>query len=188
MTRARIIKSHADLTPREVDLCALAIHEAGHATACVLLSGHVRAVVASGDPDGDSPLRGNTLTDPASGTEPLIAYAGCWAEARWRVGRNPTQAEVVAVLSRNRCEGGTGDDQVLMAAGGVAAAAGVPGLLTRNWAGVCRLAGAVYRQGTARHADVLAALGLSDDAATRAVELSLLRSGAAPGTFRVAGR
>jgi hypothetical protein len=50
---------------------------------------------------------------------------------------------------------------------------------------VAEVATKLHRHGKVTEADVLAALSLSADPATRMLELSMIRSGAAPGSFSV---
>jgi hypothetical protein len=70
-----------------------------------------------------------------------------------------------------------------MAAGGIAAGAGVEPLLARCWSSVVTVAKQLYHATDARHDDVCAALCIP--ATDNAHELSLIRSGCAPGTFTV---
>ena len=58
-------------------------------------------------------------------------------------------------------------------------------LLERCWPSVAELAANLHQHGQVSHADVLAALRLSADDQTRAVEVSMIRSGAAPGEVKV---
>ena len=57
-------------------------------------------------------------------------------------------------------------------------------LLERCWPSVAEVAVKLHRHGKVSHSDVLAALRLSADAGTRATEISMLKSGAAPGEVR----
>jgi hypothetical protein len=50
---------------------------------------------------------------------------------------------------------------------------------------VAELAALLHQHGKVSHADVLAALRLSADDQTRAVEISMIRSEAAPGELKV---
>ena len=80
---------------------------------------------------------------------------------------------------------GCKDREVLIAAGGPDAGESVVPLLETCWAAVTTLAAKLHGTGKITEADVLAALSLSSDAATRTLELSMLRSGATPGSFAV---
>lgn len=79
---------------------------------------------------------------------------------------------------------GCRDRDVLTAAGGVADPE-VELLIERCRAAVGANAAKLLRAGSVAEADVLAALGLSADPATRAMEASMIRAGAAPGSFSV---
>ncbi len=78
---------------------------------------------------------------------------------------------------------GRGYDQVLSLAGGTAAGAGIVPLMQRCWGSVARLAAQLYRESDVKHADVLAALQLTEQ--TAPIGLPSIRSGAVPGSFRV---
>ena len=116
------------------------------------------------------------------GREPEVAYSGVWAQARWRAGRRPSQREVYGVLD------GTGrkDCAVLSAAGGAAAGVGIVPLLGRCWPAICEVAAKLWRDSEARHNDICAALGIT--AKDNGHELALIRSGCAPGSFKVTRR
>ncbi len=159
-------------------IATLAHHEAGHAVAAVVLGGQLRDVTISGD-------AGRTTVEPDTfprGREAPIAYAGPWAQARHVAGRRPTLRQVYAAME---CHTPATDGGVLCASGGTAAGADVVPLLERCWEAVEAVARTLNRFGRASHADVCSALKLSRDPETRAVELALIRSGRAPGTFRV---
>ena len=110
-------------------------------------------------------LTGRTDTDLPPGAEPLVAFAGPWSAARWRCDRRPTLSDPLDADP-------DGDAAVLTAAGG-----------SRAGAPVGTVAGRIAAKGVARHADVCEALGIP--AKDNGHELSLIRSGAAPGSFRV---
>jgi hypothetical protein len=171
----------ADLTKAERERVDLAFHEAGHAIAGVLLGGQLRcAVVGDGRVFGPTGL---TRFDhlPAS-HDATVAYAGPWAQARWTTGRRPTMRDLYAHMACTRHDS---DAAVLRRSGGTSAAAEVVPLLERCWPSVVKLAVQVFRGGEVSHPDVVAALRLSRDPATRAFELANIRAGAAPGTFTV---
>jgi hypothetical protein len=181
MTRTRGF-TVADLTPAERDRIALAIHVSGHAIAGTLLGGELsRAVVGRSRVTG---LQGLTsFDDLAEWRWAAVAYAGPWAQARWNAGRRPTLADLYSTLHAAGCAARDSDAAVLNRNGGTAAGAEVVPLLQRAWPAVTRLAAQLYRTGEVFPSDVVAALRLSRDAATRAIELSMIRSGAAPGSF-----
>ncbi len=72
---------------------------------------------------------------------------------------------------------GCHDNKVLTAAGGPAAGSAVVGLLTRHWSAVRKLAQVLYRDGTAGHDVVLAALGVTDGGGPGSAQLAGLRMG-----------
>ena len=173
----------ADLTETEREWIAVAFHESGHAVATVVLGGRISmAVVGS---DGRSGALGET--HPAhvpEGAMPLITFAGPWAEARWLAGRRPSTRDLFRVLDGHGCH----DYRSLQASGGTAAVSSVVPLLERCWPAITRLASRLYHPRTARlvrQPDVLAALGITDGGGPGSHELALIRSGSAPGTFRV---
>lgn len=167
----------ADLTDAERERAALAFHEAGHAIAATALGGRIQvAVISEGRAFG---LLGKTVHDEvAAGAWPSIAYAGPWAEARFRAGRRPTQREMLTSLDRSVC-----DDRELSRAGGSATGAGIVPLLDRCWPSVAKLAAQLWSNSDVRHADVCAALHIP--ARDNGFHLSLLRSGTAPANLKV---
>lgn len=156
----------------------LAHHEAGHAVAGVLLGGRLHCAVVTQRGDVDSYTRFAALP---IGLEPSAAYGGCWAQAHWRAGGTPTMADLHGVLNST----GVKDREVLTAAGGVHVAAGVVPLLTTCWGAVRAVARKLATAGEVRHEDVHAALGLSADPQTAAIELAHIRAGRVPGSFTV---
>ncbi|BBX92727.1 M50 family metallopeptidase [Mycolicibacterium boenickei] len=165
-------KTGYQLSDTELSRLATAFHEAGHAVAAVALGGRVhRATV-----DDEHP---HTEYDrlPA-GIQAAITYAGPWAEARWTLGRAPGPADMHGALAIHRA-----DDRALCAAGGPSAGAEVVGLLERCWPAVKALTTRLYFSGQVDHADVCAALGLTDDGGPSSLGLALICSGNAPGTF-----
>jgi hypothetical protein len=169
----------ADLTPRERELIELCMHESAHALAGVVLGGVLRAATVSGGlRHGD--ISGLTTFEPVPGfNEPQVAFAGVWAQARWRYDRRPTQRDIFAVLDGT----GRGDDRVLSLAGGTAAGAGIVPLLERCFPAIRRVAAQLYRESAVKHGDVLAALGLTED--TAPMGLAAIRSGCRPGSFTI---
>ncbi|MGV7518138.1 hypothetical protein PJM49_26465 [Mycobacterium kansasii] len=165
----------ADLTTRERNHLELCVHEAGHAVAGVVLGAQLRsAAVTNSRVWGTDGL--TSFADSPHGRDPEIAYAGPWAQARWRVGRRPNQREVFAVLSAS----GYKDERVLIASGGTHLGHFVTPLVERAWPGVIRVAQQLYRAGEATHADVLAALGITDGGGPTSVQLANLRAGMRP--------
>lgn len=164
------------MTEAELDRIATAFHEAGHAVASVILGGHVHQAVIHDDGGGRT---GHDVM-PA-GTEAAITLAGPWCEARWTLGRAPGPLDLRRVLAINQS-----DDRALCAAGGPHMGAEVVPLLERCWPAVKAVTTKLYRTSRADHADVCAALGLSDDGGPSSLGLAMIRSGSTPGTFTVA--
>lgn len=153
----------------------LAVHEAGHAVAGVVLGGQLlRAEIT--DQTGLTSFEPDTFPP---GRTAAIAYAGPWSELRGIHRRPPTLRELYAVLCSSR------DQDALCAAGGTVAGRDVVPLLSRCWDAIDTLAGKLNRTSCVTHRDVCDALGLSRDSASRAVELAMIRSGSRPGTFTV---
>jgi len=160
-------------------------HEAAHAVAGVLHGGTLTTATVT-----DGPVRGGMAGLPSGLTtfatlpstrHAPVAYAGVWAQARARAGRRPGRRELFSVLESTGCR----DREVLTAAGGPDAGEAVVPLLEQCWTAVAEVAAKLHRRGSVTEADVLAALSLSADPATRSLELSMIRSGAAPGSFSV---
>ena len=161
-------------------LFGLAFHEAAHCVAGVLHGG----TLAESRNFLSDLLGSTTYTGLAATRHPEVAFAGPWGQARALAQRRPGLHEVRAALDGTGCH----DRAVLTAAGGESAGESIVPLLERCWPSVAELAAKRLRHGQVSHADVLAALRLSDDAATRAVEVSMLKSGAEPGSFKVSPR
>lgn len=174
MARQRGQLTLADISPRQREHLEVCVHEAGHAVAGVVLGAQLRnAVVTSSRIFGVEGL--TTFSDRPHGRDPEIAYAGPWAQARWRAGdRRPSQRQVYAVLDGGGCK----DRAVLTAAGGSHLGHFVTPLVERCWPGVIRTAQQLHRAGEATQADVLAALGIdTSGVSTVGSQLAGLRSG-----------
>lgn len=152
-----------------VDIARLtaAMHEAGHAVAAVLYGGRVHLATLDTAPRTE-------YDNLPERHRAAITYAGPWCEARFLANRHPGPADLHRVMSVS-----LSDDAALCAAGGLAAVpADTAGLLTRCWPAVELVgAGHLYHDGKATHADVCAALGLSDDGGPGSFELAGLRAG-----------
>lgn len=170
--------TRADLTTREREIIERCFHEAGHAVAGVVLGGVLSRAVVSGGLRGGTICAHATFEDLPPG-EPEIALAGPWAQARWRHDRTPRLRELYAVLDG----AGRVDRNLISAAGGPAAAAGIVPVLQRCWPSIVTVAAQLWRTTDARHGDICAALGIP--AADNSHELSLIRSGCAPGSFTI---
>ena len=166
-------------------LYGMAFHEAAHAVAGILhggtlteariIPGRVKAGVLGG------PRGSTTFTGLAATRHPEVAFAGVWGQARGIAGRRPGWHEIRAALDGTGCH----DKQVLTAAGGESAGDAITPLLERCWPSVAELAAKLHQTGKVSHADVLAALRLSADPDTRALETAAIKSGMAPGSFTV---
>lgn len=164
----------------------LAWHEAAHCIAGVLHGGTLtRATITDGTMRGGiagRPSGATTFSSLPPSRHAFVAYAGPWAQARGRLGRRPGPREVAAVLDSTGCR----DRDVLVASGGTATAdPEVEVMVERCWSAVVAIAAKLHRHGSVTESDVLAALSLSADPATRSLELSMLRAGSAPGSFSV---
>ena len=168
----------ADLTDTERSEIETAFHEAGHAVAAVALGGVIHsAVVASGRASGVQGL--TTMHEMPIGERAAeIAYAGRWAQARWRAGRGPSQREMWAVLDTTGCR-----DHREHLSGGTSMATRVVPLLERCWPAIVKVAQQLFRDGEVRHEDVCAALQIP--AGDNGHHLALIRSGCVPGSFTV---
>ena len=166
-------------------LWALCHHEAAHAVAGVLHGGEVASVriVPGRVRDGllGGPRGETSFASLAVSRHPETAYAGAYGEARALAQRRPGLREVRRALDSTGCH----DKQVLTAAGGESAGESIVPLLERCWPSIAGLAELLHRNGKASYSDVLRVLSLSEDPGARAIEVSMIRSGAAPGTFTV---
>lgn len=154
MTRMPL--TYSTITERERLRLHLAIHEAAHSVATVLLGGHVdRARILDGKHFG---MRGKTLTrNVLKEHEPLIAFAGPWAEARWQHGNRPPLADVWRHL--DRC--GQRDRDAITAACGTSTPPNrdrIEAHLSTTWDAVVSVAKVLHRDSEIRHASVCAAL------------------------------
>jgi hypothetical protein len=173
----------ADITDRERWHLKLAIHEAGHAVAGVVLGAQLRsAVVVNSRVVGVEGLTSFDHDTLPRWRQPEVAYAGPYSQARFRSGpRRPTQRQVYAVL------GGSGhkDERALIAAaaadplGGdsLSQARAVVPLIERCWPAVVRVAQLLHRDGEVTQDDVLAALGVDDGGGLTSTQLAGIRSG-----------
>ncbi|WP_019969755.1 hypothetical protein [Mycobacterium sp. 141] len=162
------------LTDRDRELLAVAIHEAGHAVAAVVLGAQLRnAVVASGRVTGPEGLTTLMPGGLPHGRGPEFAFAGPWAQARFLAGGRPSFAQLHAVFDHH----GHKDRRVLVAAGGLHEGSGVTFQLERAWPAVLTCARRLYTAGEAHHDDVCKALGLTDGGGPGSVQLANLRAG-----------
>ncbi|MDP0399208.1 MULTISPECIES: hypothetical protein [Tsukamurella] len=164
---------------------AMAVHEAAHAVAAVLLGGHVELSVL--DPEDRSDLKGLTTVAEDSLTadaQAQIAWAGPYAEARFDAGRRPTWRGIDAAMARS----GHGDLAMITAAGGpVQADVGrVEKIVEDEWPAVLRLARRIARDGYGTHWHALAELGFpaGDTGGPTSFTLSCIRAGMRPAPRR----
>ena len=175
MNRRKRPLTRADLTDRERQHLEMCVHEAGHAVAGVVLGAQLRTAVVS-----DSRVSGveglTSFSDRPHGRDPEIAYAGPWSQARWRAGRRPTQREMLMLFDG----GGHRDCGVLIAAGGTHLGHFVQPVVERTWPGILRVARQLYDTGEVLHADVCAALNITDGGGPSSSQLAGLRAGMRP--------
>lgn len=163
----------------------IAVHEAAHAVAAVMLGGHVE--LARLDPEDRPDHRGLTTVSEDSLTadaQALVAHAGPWAEARFVSGRRPTPRELDRVIERS----GHGDREAIIAAGGALAleVSRVEKVIEEQWPAVLTVAAQLVREGFATHWSVCNALGLQagDAGGATSFGLSCVRAGMRPARRR----
>lgn len=163
----------------------MAVHEAAHSVAAVLLGGYVELSVL--DPEDRPDHRGLTTVADRSLTpdaQALVAHAGPWAEARFDAGRRPTVREIDRAYTRS----GHGDAALVAAAGGSIQAdvSRVEKLLTDQWPAVLRLARRIATDGYCTHWHVCNELGFpsGDAGGPTSFTLSCIRAGMLPGPRR----
>lgn len=156
---------------------AVSVHEAGHSIAAVVLGATLRSAVVF---DGDGPdglLGETTYVDLADRYKPQVAYAGPWAEARFRARQRPGIRDINAVIDST----GQRDHRSICDSGSPTAGRGVVPVLDRCWDAVKAVATELFIDGEVDHTTVSTALGLSGDPDQAAFQLACLRSGIAPG-------
>lgn len=166
----------ADLTARQRQHLEICVHEAGHAVAGVVLGAQLRTAVVS-----DSRVSGveglTSFSDSPHGRDEEIAYAGPWAQAKFRAGgRRPTQREMFALFDG----GSRGDCGVLLAAGGTHLGHAVQPVIERAWPAVIRVAKQLHRAGEVTQTAVCEALGITDGGGPGSSQLAGLRAGMRP--------
>jgi hypothetical protein len=166
----------ADLTAQQREYLRTCVHESGHSVAAVLLGAELRNAVVVSARSGVQGLTAyfsNQFSgDPWSG-DPRVSYAGPWSEARFlNGGQRPPARLVGAAFARS-----FKDERALSLAGGSHTGASVVPLLNRAWPAVMKGAQKLYAEGEVVHADVLAALGITDQGGPGSVQLASLRSG-----------
>lgn len=169
-------RTQADLTARQRQHMEVCVHEAAHAVAGVWFGAQLRTAVVS-----DSRVSGveglTSFTDRPHGRDEEIAYAGPWAQARFRAGgRRPTQREMFALFDG----GGRRDCGVLLAAGGTHLGHAVQPVIERAWPAVIRVAKQLHRTGEVTQTTVCEALGITDGGGPGSSQLAGLRAGMHP--------
>jgi hypothetical protein len=120
--------------------------------------------------DDQQSERADDVRDAAVRAHAEVAFAGCWGQARGRLGRRPGSHEVSAVLAGTGCR----DREVLTAAGGPDAGESVVPLLERCWPSIAELAERLHKHGSVSQTGVLSedsdpdARGLHDSQRCRA--------------------
>jgi hypothetical protein len=177
-TSARRKLTLADLTADEREHLELCVHESAHAVAGVAAGARLRgAAVTSTRVLGHQGLTRFEPDDFPSHRTAEIAYAGPYGHAKFlAAGTRPTQRQISNVLAS--C--GHKDDRVLTASAdpdGWHTGRDVVPLLERCWPAVIRTAQQLFRAGEVHHADVCAALGVTDGGGYTSAQLASLRSG-----------
>jgi hypothetical protein len=164
------------LTDADMELLERAVHESAHAVAAVIFGGRIdRGYVLPAGHDRDG-ITGEVLVAsmPVGNAAPQIAYAGPWAQAKFRAGGGwPMPDQLHAVMSTS----GRLDRKQHLCASGSGDGSDVVGLIDRCWPAVIAVAKKLVRDGEIRHEHVVAALGLSDDVSRHPFELASIRSG-----------
>lgn len=164
-----------ELTAADRELLERAVHEAGHAVAGALVGGRIsRGYILPAGRTQDGVTGEVVMAEmPVGDLRGQIAYAGPWAQARFRAGgRWPTPDQLHEVMStsgrldrRHLCASVAGDGRE------------VAELMDRCWPAVITVAKTLVRDGEIRHNHVVAALGLSEDESRHGFELASLRAG-----------
>lgn len=170
-----------DITPEERERFAICAHDAGHATAATVFGDTVGTVTISPDHPTHAGRCDLAAEQFAGLRRPHIAFAGPYAEAMWRHGGPPTSAVLRRVLTAS----GRDDERVIVAFGEPRPAE-VPRLVASCWASITGLARHLFINGAATQADVYRALWLPEhEPEARAFALASIRSGRAPGSFKI---
>ena len=163
----------------------LAVHEAAHAVVGVLHGATVESATLTADgSDGDCTFTSEVFATSTRGHRSLIAAAGAAAAAVFHHGPQPSLRQVEAQL-------GDSDREDLRLTS-LSSRQSLPEQLTevlpvvlRCWSAIGTLAAGLYLGNELSHADVCTALGLADGGGPGSLELAIIRSGGAPGTFTV---
>ncbi|EGD56751.1 hypothetical protein [Gordonia neofelifaecis] len=148
------------MTSRGARRAEIAVHEAGHSVAAVLLGARVNGIHVGDELFADRPgWTKYVIRDDVRVPDREIIYAGPWAEARWRAGRAPGRSQIMAALA------GTEDLDDLQAAqssGELLPSRDVNEALEELWRpAILPVAKLLCEHGTLTHRDVADVLGLS---------------------------
>jgi hypothetical protein len=164
-------------------MAGVAVHESAHCCVSALYGGKPRAVIKLHSPVREWLHDNNTLGlsfHPGLPAErmPAVNYAGPWAEARWRAGKRPTQAQMYAAFDGHGCR-----DAAALSASADPWPTHVQPVLERCWASVLKLADKLVEAGEVNYDAVCKALGIP--VADNGYERALILSGSVPGSFSV---
>jgi hypothetical protein len=173
------------LTDADRQHIALAVHEAGHAVVGVLYGARVEhAALARDRKSGRCEFDADSFGASPSAYRPQIAAAGALAEAVFRHGPRPTIRQIEALLNGSDCEELRFVALSSLQPFSIPSNAVLP-MVLRCWTAIGDLATELCLGHEIDHADVCAALGLTDEGGPGSLGLAMIRSGSAPGTFTV---
>lgn len=171
------------MSPAQARRIALAAHEAAHAVVGTIYGAKIeRAALAADSRDGRCDFAADSFGASAFAYRPHIAAAGAVAAAMWHHGPRPTVHQIEEHLH------GSDRDELRAAAFSSMHSMSAPltavrPIVRRCWSAIVALATDMSFGREIGHADVCTALGLTDDGGPGSVELAMIRSGSAPGSF-----
>jgi hypothetical protein len=173
------------LTANDRRRLCLAAHEAGHAVVGVIYGATIeRATLTADGRDGQCEFAADSFGPSARTHRPLIAAAGAVAAAVFRYGPRPGLHKIDALL-----EGSDREELRLASLRSLHTPSEtlteVLPVVLRCWTAIGQLATDLHSGREITHADVCAALGLTDGGGPGSFELAMIHSGSTPGTFRV---
>ncbi|GAS95751.1 uncharacterized protein RMCC_2717 [Mycolicibacterium canariasense] len=166
------------LTDDEREYGNRAFHEAGHCVAAVALGARIdRGYILHRGLEEDDGTTGRVVVAamPLGGADAEIAYAGPWAQAKFRAGGGWPSPQIVASVMAASAGAGRGSDRHRCRLG--SEGRDVVGLIDRCWPAVVAVARKLARDGEVQHKHVVAALGLSADESRHPFELAAIRAG-----------